>query len=202
MPDMGEPTTREAILDLAQNLAQTRGFHGFSFRDLAEPIGIRAASIHHHFPSKADLGRELMVRYRKRFREDLDAIAAGEGSSRQKLERFVDLFLATLRQGNRLCLCGMLATEFATLPEPLQREVQEFYRETESWLASTLESGRRAGELAFSGSPVAAASLFFSSLEGAMIAARAFHDEERLAAAARWLLTSMTASDPARRSTS
>src|SRR5262245_60984871 len=121
---MAESKTRDAILDLAQTLAQTRGFGGFSFKNLAEGIGIRTASVHHHFPTKGDLGRELMSRYRSSFRAELDAIQSRGGTPRRKLEKFAAIFASTLRRGNRLCLCGMLATEYATLPAPVEQEVQ------------------------------------------------------------------------------
>jgi len=48
--------TAERILDIAQDLIQRRGFNAFSYHDIAAPMGIRKASIHYHFPSKADLG--------------------------------------------------------------------------------------------------------------------------------------------------
>ena len=63
MPSAPE-STRHALLDAAGELAQTRGYNAFSFRDLSERIGVTTASIHYHFPSKADLGRELVIRYR------------------------------------------------------------------------------------------------------------------------------------------
>jgi TetR/AcrR family transcriptional repressor of nem operon len=190
---MNPPSTRAALLDLAQDLSQTRGFNAFSYRDLAGGIGIRTASIHHHFPTKADLGREMMARYRERFREQLASVEAGNGSARRRLKKFADLFRLTLRQGNRLCLCGMLATEYATLPPAMQREVKKFYQDTEAWLARILEEGRAAKEFSFVGPPEAIASAFFAALEGAMIAARTFDDESRLAGAAQWFLFSISA---------
>jgi TetR/AcrR family transcriptional repressor of nem operon len=196
---MPESATKTALLDLAQELAQTRGLNAFSFKDLAEGVGVRTASVHHHFATKADLGREVMVRYRDRFRSELDLIDAGARSPRRKLELFADLFRRTLRQGNRLCLCGMLATEYATLPPAVQQEVKAFYDETEAWLAGVLERGRSDRTFAFHGSPVPVAKTFFATLEGAMIAARTFEDESRLARAARWLLDSLDGPSSPRR---
>ena len=188
---MSESRTRVALLDLAQDLAQTRGFNAFSYQDLAAGIGIRTASIHHHFPTKADLGREVMARYRERFRGYLESIEAQTKSGRGRLEEFAELFRVTLRKGNRLCLCGMLATEFATLPAPMQREVKRFYEETETWLARVLEEGRAAGDFSYAGSSAPIARAYFATLEGAMIAARTFDDETRLARAAQWFLSSL-----------
>lgn len=188
---MNESATRVALLDLAQDLAQTRGFNAFSYQDLAAGIGIRTASIHHHFPTKADLGREVMARYRERFRGYLEAIEAQTPSGRRRLEEFAELFRITLRKGNRLCLCGMLATEFATLPPAMQREVKQFYEETEAWLARVLDEGRAAKHFSYAGSSAPIARAYFATLEGAMIAARTFDDESRLARAAQWFLSSL-----------
>lgn len=188
---MPGPVTNARLLDIAQELVQTRGYNAFSFRDLADRVGIRAPSIHHHFPSKADLGRRLMARYRERFVELLASIDKRIRDPLKRLEKFVGLFRETFRQGNRLCLCGMLATEYATLPKSVRTEVQAFYGATEAWLARTFEEGRKARSLEFTGTPASAARTFFGALEGAMIAARAFNDEKRLSTAGSWLIRSL-----------
>lgn len=190
---MKRADTRSSILDTAEALVQRRGYNAFSFRDLAERVRIKSASIHYHFPSKADLGRELMARYRERFLARLREIESSESSARARLEGFIDLFRATLRNGDRLCLCGMLATEYATLPRPVQSEVRRFFEESERWLARIILEGQSARELSFRGTPETMARTFLSTLEGAMIAARTFGDESRLAAAGRCLLETLGA---------
>jgi len=185
--------TRERLLDLAQELAQTRGLNGFSFQDLALGVGIRTASVHHHFRTKEDLVRELMARYRSAFRDELERIEVRCRSSRRRLERFADLFRDTLREGNRLCLCGRLATDFQALPSPVQEEVVAFFAETEAWLGKTLEEGRRSGELRFAGSAALVAQTLLATLEGAMISARTFADEGRLSGAGHWIIAALDA---------
>jgi TetR/AcrR family transcriptional repressor of nem operon len=184
-------STRTAILDLAEELGQTRGYNAFSFHDLARGVGIRTASVHHYFPTKADLAREVMARYRESFRSQLDSIGKRCRSPRRKLERFSDLFHETLRRGNRLCLCGMLATEYDTLPELVQREVRAFYNETETWLRVVLEEGEKSGEFRLNAPAAVVANTIMATLEGAMISARAFNDAKRLRLAARCLLASL-----------
>lgn len=180
--------TREALLDLAQELAQTRGYNAFSFRDLSKRIGVKTSSIHYWFPTKGDLGRELMSRYHERFMAELSRIDARRWNARRKLLAFAELFRSALMQGDRMCLCGMLATEFATLPREVQAEVKAFFAAAERWLAGVMWAGRKAKELKFEGEPEAAARVLFSSLEGAMMSARAFGDEGRLVAAGKWLV--------------
>ena len=118
--------TRDALLDVAQEFAQTRGYNDFSFRDLSKRVRVKTASIHYWFPTKGDLGRELMKRYHQRFMAALAAIDGRRWRAKQKLLAFAGLFRAALVQGDRMCLCGMLATEFATLPREVQEEVKAF----------------------------------------------------------------------------
>ncbi len=184
--------TYAQLLDAAEELAQTRGYNAFSYRDLAKVVGIRTASIHYYFPAKADLGRDLMARYRGRFIFALGKIESETREPRRRLERFVDLFETTLRRGDRLCLCGMLATEYATLPSAVKVEVRRFFDESEAWLARVIEEGARAGAFAPRGTSADAARTFFSGLEGAMISARTFGDGRRLASAGRWLVDALT----------
>jgi TetR/AcrR family transcriptional repressor of nem operon len=187
----GSIPTRDRLLDVAEELVQTRGYNAFSFRDLAKRVGIRAASVHHYFPSKADLGRRLMERYRRKFGEALHHISIWVRDPRKRLEEFVGLFRETLRRGDRLCMCGMLATEYATLPAKVRTEVRRFYGDSEAWLTRVYAEGRKARRLEFAGKPATAARTFFGALEGAMIASRAFGDERRLASAGKWLVKAL-----------
>src|SRR5258708_16711749 len=121
-----QESTAEAILDIAQRLIQMRGYNGFSFKDIATSLGIRTASIHYHFPSKADLGVSLTLRYRERFMAELRDICLKESAPPTQLRRFAKLFQSTFEMDSRLCLCGMLSAEIATLPEQVAAEVEVF----------------------------------------------------------------------------
>ena len=183
------PTPRQTeILDLAQHLIQTRGYNSFSFGDLAAALGIKPAAIHYHFPTKADLARRLMARYRQRLHASLTKIDDSTATPRRALERYIQLFQSAAKPENRVCLCGMLAAELVTLPDALQADVREFFGDNEVWLARTLGEGRKANVLMFEGSSAAAARCFYAALHGAMLSAHAFADATRLAAAGRWLL--------------
>jgi TetR/AcrR family transcriptional repressor of nem operon len=179
------------LLDAAQELVQTHGYNAFSYRDLAQRVGIRTASIHYHFPTKGDLGAAMLERYRQKFLGALallDEQFPDPKQARKKLERYVLLFHSTLKAGNRMCLGGMLATEYTALPAGVRREVKRFFDDTEAWLERTLAEGRRGAVLHYQGSPAAAAKALFALLEGAMMTARAYGDDSRLATAANWLL--------------
>ncbi|CAM3061560.1 TetR family transcriptional regulator [Legionella steigerwaltii] len=124
------------ILNCAQELIQRRGFNGFSYADIAHLIGIRKASIHHYFPTKADLGIAVVERYRELFNLALDEIDL-EKSLEGKINRYVSLYKDVLKQ-DRLCLCGMLASDLATLEPELQAIVKEFFLDNVAWLSKVL----------------------------------------------------------------
>src|SRR4051794_1659899 len=174
------------ILDVAERLAQRRGVNGFSYADIASELGVTKASLHYHFPGKADLGEALLERYARRFDEAL-AAADGLDDERAKLAAYAEIYAGVLRD-DRMCLCGMLAAEYETLPEAMQLAVARFFEDNERWLERVLEEGRSRGTLAFAGAARDAANLIVSGLEGAMLVARSLGDVSRFEAAARGLL--------------
>ena len=180
--------TAQRILDIAERLMQVRGYNGFSYADIAEAIGLTKASLHYHFPSKAELGRRLMERYAENFFVALAAIDAACAGPREKLERYVSIYTDVLAS-NRMCLCGMLAAEHATLPKSIKAEVTRFFDANESWLAGILEQSRRDRGLKLAGTPVETARLMIAALEGAMMLARSYGDVERFRRAGENLLT-------------
>ncbi len=175
------------ILDVAERLAQRRGFNGFSYADIASELGVTKASLHYHFPGKADLGEALLARYAGRFGDALAAADEKLDDEREKLAAYAEIYADVLRR-DRMCLCGMLAAEYETLPEAMQLAVARFFEENERWLERVLEQGRARGTLAFSGSARDAANLIVSGLEGAMLVSRSLGDVSRFEAAARVLL--------------
>ena len=181
-----------AILDVAEELAQTRGYNGFSYADIALQLGVTKASLHYHFPSKAELGRALIERYRHLFGAALEAIDQQIQDPRKKLRRYVDLYNSVLSK-ERMCLCGMLAAEFATLPAPMQDGLKLFFDANERWLTTVLDEGRRAGMLSFKESANERARVLLGALEGAMLVARSYGDPLRFRSAAGYVLADLHA---------
>lgn len=194
---MANASTATRILDTAQLLVQTRGYNGFSFTDVATTVGIKDASVHYHFPSKADLGCALTRRYRERFAQRLAAIDAANLDAVRKLERYVALYRDVVGADGRVCLCGALSGEFLTLPEIVQDEVRAFFHENEAWLAHTLEVGQAAGEVSFTGAAQLEAQTLLGGLEGGMLLARSFGDPTRFELVALRLLAALSPIFPA-----
>jgi TetR/AcrR family transcriptional regulator, transcriptional repressor for nem operon len=191
------PATSTQILDVAERLAQTRGFNGFSYADVAQELGITKASLHYHFATKGELGRALIARYSRAFAATLSEIDASGDGAHAQLARYVQLYGDVLQNG-RICLCGMFAAEYTTLPADMQRAFRAFFDANEVWLSRVLDAGRRAKSLTFQGTPSNAARVLIAALEGALLLARPYGDAARFAAAAEHLLREL-APAPGRR---
>jgi TetR/AcrR family transcriptional repressor of nem operon len=190
--------TASRILDVAERLVQVRGFNGFSYADIAAELKITKAALHYHFAGKADLGEALIARYAARFAEALAELDVVDGDARAKLDAYAGLYLKVLRN-RTMCLCGMLAAEYQTLPPPMRDAVVRFFDQNEIWLERVLERGREAGRLRFAGSARDTARMIVGGLEGAMLVARPYGDVARFQTAAANLLAGLApAADEAR----
>ena len=188
----------EEILTVAQDFIQTRGYNGFSYRDIAAAIGIKSASIHYHFPTKGDLGRSVTARYCDRFGQALQGILESEKTTRSQLEAYAALFRDTLVERNRLCMCCILAGELETVPKEVKVEIARFFEEQQQWLAQVLLSGITNGEVLFlkeqtteaATNAVAEnwATTFVAALEGAMLVSRGLDDNAHFDAVTQNLL--------------
>lgn len=188
----GETDTASAILDVAERLVQTRGFNAFSYADVATELGITKPALHYHFPGKAELGQALLARYTTRFIDALEAIDAGTSSAASKLERYVDLYGRVLAQ-ERMCLCGMLASDYDTLPKPMRQAVTSFFDRNETWVSSVLDEGRSDGTLRVDGASREVAEMIIGALEGGMLVARTHRDRHRFDGITKRLLADVVA---------
>jgi TetR/AcrR family transcriptional regulator, transcriptional repressor for nem operon len=183
----GPSDTAVRILDVAERLLQSRGYNGFSFADVAAELGITRAALHYHFPSKAELGRALIERYANRFTAALAALDTAVPEAPARLAGYVEIYRDVL-SADRMCLCGMLAAEYRTLPGPLQERVWAFFDRNTAWLTATLARGAEEGTLRVHGEARDAAAMVLGGLEGALLLARLDGDVARFSAAAECLL--------------
>ncbi|HEY8751537.1 MAG TPA: TetR/AcrR family transcriptional regulator [Tepidisphaeraceae bacterium] len=183
--------TAAQILDVAQELIQTRGYNAISYQDIADRVGIRKASIHHHFAGKSVLATALVQRYRAQWIGLLTAIDRGSKDPWEKLDRYIKPFRTTMSTADRACLCGMLGAEFASLEPLVQLEVQGFFKDNMRWLATLLRDGRKIGAFHFAGGPASEAGVLFGCLEGALLVARACGEPKQFEAVVRQLKTQL-----------
>lgn len=182
--------TAGQVLDVAERLLQVRGFNGFSYADVAAELGITRAALHYHFRGKAELGEALITRYADRFAAALGELDATAPDAAAKLAGYGELYAAVLER-HRMCLCGMLAAEYQTLPDGMRRRVSDFFDRNTAWLRDVLEQGRQDGALTFAGTPEEVAAMVLGALEGALLIGRLNGDGTGLRAVADRLLASL-----------
>ena len=168
---------RDKILASAQRLLQQRGFNGFSYADIANEVGIRKASLHHHFPSKADLGATLIEQYSTNVNNALATISGSPLPANEKLAAYVNFYRGSL-EAERMCLGGMLATEVQTLDAIMLPGLKHFFTRILEWLTVVIMEGASQQLFTLSGSATDHARILLSTLQGALLVARATGDRE------------------------
>ncbi len=172
--------TKTALLDSAERFARTRGFNAFSYADLSDAIGIRKASIHYHFATKADLAEALIARYSDGFAARLNAIDTRHETAAARLEAYLDLYRDALDQGAQVCLCvAFSAARDSFNPATLNR-LNQFHENSQTWLTLVFSLGSQDGTLTNSPASAEADALACLALvEGAQLIARAATDTSR-----------------------
>jgi TetR/AcrR family transcriptional regulator, transcriptional repressor for nem operon len=165
--------TREQLMAAGRKMVQARGYNALSFRDLAEMVGVKSASVHYHFPTKGDLGAALARRYTEDGMAYLDAMLADGIGYRACLDRYVALFRTALEDDNRMCLCGIMAAEAEDLPEAVRAEVAAFTNANVAWLTQLLAERRPGTDAALARDRGAA---IYAAVAGAQLVARGRRD--------------------------
>ena len=165
--------SKRTILNMAEELLQVKGFNGFSYAHIASELGVKNAAIHYHFPTKEELGRAVIKRYRDRFQLWINNARVKDLPPEKKIDWFFTIYNDTRADQGKVCLIGSMEVEYNTIPEGLQAEVEALHREMLVWLQATLAEGREAGVFHFHGDPAGKAALILSSLQGALQMARA-----------------------------
>lgn len=176
---------RHEVIEAATLAIQARGATAFSYGSIAEGLGIKAPSIHHHFPHKSDLLTAVVARYRAQFRQRVEALA--DPSARARLERYATLFLAPARR-ELLCLCGAAAADWNGIDPSTRAEVARFFEEEIAWVAAQTTQAIDAGELSAHVQPDSFAATFIAALEGALLLARTADGHRTLRSTASQLL--------------
>ncbi|PRH86843.1 TetR family transcriptional regulator [Labrys okinawensis] len=170
-------TTADDILACARSLIIAGGYNGFSYADIAAVVGIRKASIHHHFPSKVDLVRTLVARYREEAEAGLANLEGQVSDPLEQIRSYTGYWEACIADASApFCLCALLASQLPVLPEEIGVEVRAHFRSLSQWLASVLERGAQQGRLRLTSSAHDEAEAFMATVHGAMLSARAYGD--------------------------
>ncbi|TDY16653.1 TetR family transcriptional regulator [Paraburkholderia sp. BL6665CI2N2] len=158
----------DRILAAATRMAQAHGYGGLNIRELAQDVGIKGASIYHHFASKADLAAAVARRYHQDAAAALEALSAASGDPLVGLRRYPETFRKSLECDNRMCLSSFMAAEYDDLPEVVKKEVQAFADVNVAWLRKSLEA---TGVVAAEGTRERACAIY-AAVAGAQLMAR------------------------------
>jgi TetR/AcrR family transcriptional regulator, transcriptional repressor for nem operon len=185
----GMSTTAERIVDTGRRLIMMRGYNGFSYADIAGIVGIRKASIHHHFAGKNDLAAAVVDQSRAVIRAQTELLAQGELDAVEQLRAYAGYWERCIADDSApFCIAAVLAAELPSLPNDVAQSVRAHFVELSRWLAGILALGARQGSVALVRSPEEEADAFMSAIYGAMLSARAFGDPARFVSITETLL--------------
>jgi TetR/AcrR family transcriptional repressor of nem operon len=174
MTATGEVTAGR-IVEAGRQLIMRRGYSGFSYSDVADAIDIRKASIHHHFPTKADLAISVVQQSREMFDADMASLQASGANAVAQLRAYIAYWERCIADDSApFCIAGMLGAEMPALPAEVAQEVRAHFENLARWLEGVLESGVRARQFKLSASVEVEASKLVSLVYGAMLTARAY----------------------------
>ena len=175
---MDKPSnTADDILAAARRFIVAGGYNGFSYADIAEAVGIRKASIHHHFPSKVDLVRTLVGRYLEDAVTGMGELERNVPQPPELLRTYAGFWAQCIEDASRpFCVCALLASELPVLPPQVAAEVRAYFQFLSGWLTGVIERGAEQGTLTISASPRVEAEAFMATVHGAMLSARAYGD--------------------------
>jgi TetR/AcrR family transcriptional regulator, transcriptional repressor for nem operon len=170
-------TTADHILRCARTLIIAGGYNGFSYADISKVVGIRNASIHHHFPSKSDLVRTLVAQYREEAEAGIAALERNVSDPSEQLRAYAGYWEACITDATApICVCALLAGQIPVLPDDVALEVRAHFRTLSGWLTSVLDRGAKQGSIQLVGTAKAEAEAFMATVHGAMLSARAYGD--------------------------
>jgi len=164
--------TKEQIIDKAFQLMLQRGLNGFSYRDISEPLGVKNAAIHYHFPSKMDLVKALIEENHQVLRKSTAEFMAYGGPARPQLEGMFQFTRNQCACGRPVCMAGALAVDYEELTDDIRAALDHFIKDTICWLTKVMETGRERGEFEFNGEAASKAMSILATIQGARQLAR------------------------------
>ena len=191
---MSTPSTRaDEILLCARALIVRGGYNSFSYADIAGIVGIRKASIHHHFATKADLVQTLVAQYRAEAATGLSQLAQHVPDALEQLHAYTAYWERCIADATQsFCICALLAGEIPILPDAVALEVRAHFCTLSDWLTAVLERGAVQGRLRLTGTARSDAETIMATVHGAMLASRAYGDADAFGAITRPLLDRFT----------
>ena len=172
--------TKNALMDLAEDIIQTKSFSNVSFQTLAKGVGIKKGSVYYHFESKEELGEAIIERATAQIKEGIQSII-NEPVVKQ-LHVYCNWFGKHIGAAQRLCPGANFAASWDAIPDSIKDRVTHLYSVHKKGLADIIRRGRESGDFAITGtSPEELATVVFALMQGGLIAARVSQDKDEFA---------------------
>ncbi len=185
---MDTKSTKEKIVDFATSLLRQKGYHGWSYEDISQEIGIKKASIHYYFPKKNDLVRQALQLYIQNFSTATGKILQKSISNTKKLEAYLELFKKAYDLKDMLCLCTSLAADCRTIPPAIQESIASFFVGQRNFIKSIIDNGIAAAEFKSTISSTAFADVILNCLQGLLLRGRLEREDSTFTACTNTLL--------------
>jgi TetR/AcrR family transcriptional repressor of nem operon len=171
--------TAEKIRNVPHDLIATRGYADFSDADVAELVGVRKASIHHHFSSKLDLVVATLREHRANVLLATSRLTENVTDPFQRLQLYIQHWEGCIRSNKRpICIAVLLSSELPSLPVEIQPEVQAHFKDLANWVRSTLKEGFKHRSIRLPQTVESETRSFVALVHGAMFSARALDSPE------------------------
>jgi len=164
---------KKQIIDLAIKLIQQKGYVGFSYDDISKQLGVTKASIHYHFEKKVDLGIAITERLAQSLKSfEFDSSVSVE----KKLMKFIQLQAERFTY-SEICPISSLQTDFNSLPEVVQKKIEEVSRLELSIMTELVAEAQSEEILNNTDDKQTVAVTILSSIKGALLYRRVLGDD-------------------------
>jgi TetR/AcrR family transcriptional repressor of nem operon len=169
---------QEKILSTAEGLIQRMGYNAFSYKDIAQVVGIKTSSIHYYYPAKEDLAAAVIDWQLNQLSLFLNELKFNASLSlQQKLLHLVDkVMVLTFHDELKMCLGGMLASDVISLSEKVKVKVRFFFNTLEKWISEVIADDAcyiKANSIMQSDEP---SKFLLVQLEGGLLLSRLYED--------------------------
>jgi AcrR family transcriptional regulator len=138
-------TRKDVIISKAARLFREKGYSATSMRDLAEHVGVEAASLYNHIKSKAEILQEICFKTANQFMNHITELELSDQKSITKVESILRFHINQMV--NHYEEVYVMDREWKHLTDPYLSNMQSQRRSYRQRIAAIIEEGIRKGEI-------------------------------------------------------
>ena len=146
-------TKKEAIVEAAAQLFHAKGFSATSMRDLAETLGVEAASLYNHIQSKSELLQEICFKVANEFTANIETINSQVQTATARIEALLRFHIRQMVYNHQEVYVA--DREWKHLAEPYLSNFQNQRRVYRQRIAGIIEEGIKNKEIKHIDAPTA-----------------------------------------------